>query len=1042
MRREVPFVSIVTNSVKQQNFIKDLFYKNGSDISYKFHLSFIVTRSVQKVISSDLLAIYLGANSNASHPFIKSLFKSKVDKLTPVLLLAHRFDADLINTLDKEFPMIDFISLTASTENLIFKIQKMLNTSTLLAKSINISTSKENNRNIKYPGSYALGTESDIHSLLTIRTRQLVSEICDNIRLKVSKNSSNPELNMNGQFISSLLKTIPNPIYFKNQDGCYVGCNRAFENLVGLTNNEIIGKTANDFLLPAVARKIVKQDKIILKENSQSYEEFNASFQNGKNIDVVLYRNVFTLDEKKNNKGLFGIIIDISPQRQAEKFIQIQHDIDFHSWSKGNLKNSMQYILNKLKDIDWLDGGGIYLFNREKTVLSLICHSGLSKQFIENTSIFTEEAAQVSFIRKKESYFGNFAELMQFIKYEDNSEGIGAITVLPLINGDEVIGSINLFSKNYDQVPENDRIALRSIAAKIAIIVAYMKARDEIEQAKQLLESKVEQRTKELAEVNKNLLQEIAYHKRTKNSLNYSENLYRTIFDNAQDGIALFEAESLRIIDCNPQVYRDLEYPKEEFLKLKYKDFTVYDAHQNEFVFQNLILKNRKFSGEVKFKTRSNRIKYKIVNANLIEIYEKNYILAIIHDVTRLYLAKFELKQKDEKIKALQENVSVGLFRINPKGLFIYANSYIAEMLGEASKEIIMGSNLLDYVSNREIIKKVIKEMNKNGEINNYELEIKRQDNSNIWASLNVKGIEDEYGRLNYYDGYIEDITEIKIIQTKLQKANKEIRIINKDLKSKIQKAVLKEKKQQAVIVQKSKLESLGELAAGIAHEINQPLGIMSLTFENLQARLNSGNFDSKYVDRKLNSIFANINRIRDIIDHIRIFSRDQGSVMMQKVNINEVIFNILKLINTQYKNNNIYIELNLDDNIGFTVGSKLKLEQVLLNLLSNAKHALEAHEMENGFDGLKKKIKITTELNKNRIYLGVEDNGTGMDSGTLEKVFDPFFTTKPAMVGTGLGLSIVYGIIKEMNGEISVESQVNEFTRFQILLPRFPEKV
>ena len=280
-----------------------------------------------------------------------------------------------------------------------------------------------------------------------------------------------------------------------------------------------------------------------------------------------------------------------------------------------------------------------------------------------------------------------------------------------------------------------------------------------------------------------------------------------------------------------------------------------------------------------------------------------------------------------------------------------------------------------------------------------------------------------------------------KKVQQDLENANKEIVLINRNLEKKIKEALKDQEQQHQYIIQKSKLESLGELAAGIAHEINQPLGIMTLAFENLQLKFKNNDVTKEYLEQKINSIVGNIDRIRDIINHIRIFSREQDSYTMQKVNVNQVIHNIHKLIRTQYQNHNISIIYDLQENLGFTVGSKLKLEQVILNLLSNAKYAVDDYESIQNNEDYHKTIKIQTFFDSNRINILVQDNGIGIDPNEINKIFDPFYTTKPEWVGTGLGLSIIYGIINEMHGEIKVYSKQNEYTRFEISLPRFPEK-
>ena len=151
---------------------------------------------------------------------------------------------------------------------------------------------------------------------------------------------------------------------------------------------------------------------------------------------------------------------------------------------------------------------------------------------------------------------------------------------------------------------------------------------------------------------------------------------------------------------------------------------------------------------------------------------------------------------------------------------------------------------------------------------------------------------------------------------------------------------------------------------------------------------------------------------------------------------MNKTINNTLLLIKTQYENHRIKLETNLDENIGNVLGDEYKLEQVIINLLGNARDTIESKMNDSDKTSNMGKIKIVTYNKKNKIYIEITDNGTGIPEDKIDKIFDPFYTTKDPEKGTGLGLSIVYGIIHEMNGEISAQSKLNEFATIKIALP------
>jgi len=266
--------------------------------------------------------------------------------------------------------------------------------------------------------------------------------------------------------------------------------------------------------------------------------------------------------------------------------------------------------------------------------------------------------------------------------------------------------------------------------------------------------------------------------------------------------------------------------------------------------------------------------------------------------------------------------------------------------------------------------------------------------------------------------------------------AQAELKTLNHNLEDRIAAEIEKFKVQQRVVTQKSKLEGLRTLAAGIAHEINQPLSAMAMSLENIQDRIENDTATLDYCSRKCESIYQDIDRIRKIIEHVRLFSRDQSNTDVSKIDINSIIQNALVLHDPWVKKKNILIKLYLHSLPLHTIGNPYKLEQVMLNLLSNASDAMEARSINESDSGYVKEIVICSCPDMRNALITFHDNGIGMPEEQLQKVFDPFFTTKEPDKGTGLGLSICLGIIEEMDGWMRVESKENEYTMIKISLP------
>ena len=266
------------------------------------------------------------------------------------------------------------------------------------------------------------------------------------------------------------------------------------------------------------------------------------------------------------------------------------------------------------------------------------------------------------------------------------------------------------------------------------------------------------------------------------------------------------------------------------------------------------------------------------------------------------------------------------------------------------------------------------------------------------------------------------------------KKVEKEIRDLNQNLEKRVQQELEARENQRMLLTQKSKLEALGRLSAGIAHEVNQPIARLSLGLDNILVRQEMNRLEESYLKEKCNLLFNDIERIKKIIDHIRIFSRDQREVEISYFSANEVIKNACMLLSTQYKNHHVYLELTLQNDLPKIMGNKFRLEQVIMNLLSNAKDAVEEKYEAN--PDTKKQITVKTSSDTNWLIIEVIDCGVGMKKESIDKIFDPFYTTKDPSKGTGLGLSISYGIIQDMHGHFEVESKENEYSIMRILLP------
>ena len=262
-------------------------------------------------------------------------------------------------------------------------------------------------------------------------------------------------------------------------------------------------------------------------------------------------------------------------------------------------------------------------------------------------------------------------------------------------------------------------------------------------------------------------------------------------------------------------------------------------------------------------------------------------------------------------------------------------------------------------------------------------------------------------------------------MSTALQEREEEVKKYTTTLEEMVEERTKKLQDSHAQLIQTEKLASMGRLAGYIAHEINNPIGIMVSRAECILMDAQEKGYPD-YLINDIKVIKKHSNRIATITQGILAFSR-KSSVEFSPIDINEVIDDTVLLLEKQFINDNINFFKHFDYNIPKISGNANQLQQVFFNILNNARDAMPRGGT----------IEIRSHCNNNgTINISISDTGVGIPDKNLDKIFDPFFTTKEKGKGTGLGLSVTYGIIKEHNGQINVRGQGGGGTTFEILLP------
>jgi len=242
-----------------------------------------------------------------------------------------------------------------------------------------------------------------------------------------------------------------------------------------------------------------------------------------------------------------------------------------------------------------------------------------------------------------------------------------------------------------------------------------------------------------------------------------------------------------------------------------------------------------------------------------------------------------------------------------------------------------------------------------------------------------------------------------------------------------------------AQMMNTEKFTALGEMAAGIAHELNQPLNVTKIICQGILNDIRKERFSLEELKKDLPEVVIQMNKMAEIIEHMRAFTSSREGAPQKPFEVNTVIDNAFKFTGTQMSAHGIVVKKELADALPILTGDQVAIEQAILNILSNARNAVE------GSGKKEKNIVIKTCLteNKGNVCVEITDNGRGVPVDIRDKIFQPFFTTKNALApdgrpvkGKGLGLSVAQKSVQDHGGEIVLTSELGKGSTFKIILP------
>lgn len=466
------------------------------------------------------------------------------------------------------------------------------------------------------------------------------------------------------------------------------------------------------------------------------------------------------------------------------------------------------------------------------------------------------------------------------------------------------------------------------------------------------------------------------------------------LFNSLQD-MCFILSETGEILDVNISGAIKLGVPLNQIEGRKF--FSIIEPEFVEEVrstFQSCVKFNRSGNATAKFISADKNLDVNIVftpSLQVIDGSEKLYFFVIAHDLTIEKEREMDLL----RFYNVAENTVNPLQITDLTGRMIYVNPAFIQTSGY-SKEELLGRNPSVFGSGKNS-KKFWKHMwdtINSGKVWVGEVENKRKDGEPFYTQLLISPILDPVGKIWGFFGIHRDLSEKRMLEKQL--------------------------------IHTQKMESIGTLAAGIAHEVGNPLASISAL---VQVVLRTTEDD--FVKDKLGLVRSQVTRISKIIRDLVDFSRP-SDYELQVININESIKEAVEIVKVGARAKDVDFIMELEQDLPLLPLISDQIQQVFINILINAVDSMS----EDPNTSRKKQMRVNTHLDTDKIILRFTDNGPGIEEQNFSKIFEPFYTTKKPGKGTGLGLWVSYGIIKSFQGNIEVESKPREFTTFKISLP------
>ena len=562
-------------------------------------------------------------------------------------------------------------------------------------------------------------------------------------------------------------------------------------------------------------------------------------------------------------------------------------------------------------------------------------------------------------------------------------------------------------------------VTVVTLAAVVPIGYSLSKLEDSLRKVSKA-HRELSDKTDKLKKAYASLEMEMEERKKMEEALRKSEARYRLHFENVQD-VIYFIGQDMKLRDVSPSVEKVTGFRREEILGKTFEESGIVAPEYIEKGISHLrqvLSGGQKGTRVIEFVGKDGRRIFGEVTSS--PVYKEGKpigVVGVARNITERKKAEDALRESEERYRVIVENSHDGIVILDDQYRILFANQRLCEIIN-CSCEKMIGADFRDFLTgeSRSLVAERYKKRQRGEEVpSQYEIEIITKSGERRWFELRPSVVRDS-GEGVRTIALIMDVTWRKKTERERERL-------------------------QAQLMQAQKMDAIGRLAGGVAHDFNNMLGVIIGHTELTLMKLKRD--DPLYGE--LEEIKKAADHSKDIVQQLLAFARKQ-TVSPKVIDLNEMVENMLKMLR-RLTGEDIDLAWKPAPDLWRVRMDPMQIRQVLINLCVNARDAI---------DGVGKMVIETQNVVIDEAYgkrhpyvfppgeyamLAVSDNGCGMSREVQEKIFDPFFTTKGAEKGTGLGLSMVYGIIKQNDGFINVYSEPGQGTTFKIYLPRKKEK-